>query len=300
MKSNNFTRRKMLAGSVLIAGATPLTALAIEKKPETCCKKDNEPEGFLIGSCDWSMGNMNKPGSFDVAKQIGLDGVQVNTTAMTRNRDMLKTYIEAAKRANVKIASTGIADLYSYSYTTTPGAEKWVSDSIDVTKALNAKVLLIALVGKSDISNNKVAWDETVKRLKKVAPQAEDAGVSLALESWLTAEQLLEIIDEVGSPAIKVYYDVSNSLEKGYDIYKEIRMLGKHISEFHAKDGDVLFGDGKVDFVKVRQACDDIGYRGWMIIEGSTPKGMSIVDAYKYNAKYLRTMFPKIAPIENK
>ncbi|MCP4402282.1 MAG: sugar phosphate isomerase/epimerase [bacterium] len=213
---------------------------------------------------------------------------------------MLKTYIEAAKRANVKIASTGIADLYSYPYTTTPGAEKWVSDSIDVAKALNTKVLLIALVGKSDVRNNKVAWDETVKRLKKVAPKAEDAGVSLALESWMTAEQHLKMIDEIGSPAIKVYYDVSNSLGEGYDIYKEIRMLGKHICEFHAKDGDALFGDGKVDFVKVRQACDDIGYRGWMIIEGSTPKGMSIVDAYKYNAKYLRTMFPKIAPIENK
>jgi hypothetical protein len=46
MKSNNFKRREMLAGSVLIAGATPLTALAIEKKPRPAVKKTTTRKAF--------------------------------------------------------------------------------------------------------------------------------------------------------------------------------------------------------------------------------------------------------------
>ena len=31
----------------------------------------------------------------------------------------------------------------------------------------------------------------------------------------------------VGSPAVQVYYDVANATTKGYDIYQEIRTLGR-------------------------------------------------------------------------
>src|SRR5215831_6797577 len=33
---------------------------------------------FKIGACDWSIGKMGDPAAFEVAKQIGLDGVQVS------------------------------------------------------------------------------------------------------------------------------------------------------------------------------------------------------------------------------
>ena len=48
---------------------------------------------------------------------------------------------------------------------------------------------------------------------------------------------------------MQVYYDVCNSIDRGYDIYKEIRWLGtKHICEFHAKENGALLGKGKVNF----------------------------------------------------
>ena len=58
------------------------------------------------------------------------------------------------------------------------------------------------------------------------------------MENYLSAEDNMRIIDRVGSPAVKVYYDVGNSTDKGRDILKEIRTLGKLICELHAKDGD--------------------------------------------------------------
>jgi sugar phosphate isomerase/epimerase len=102
----------------------------------------------------------------------------------------------------------------------------------------------------------------------------------------------MSILDKVGSNAIRVYYDVGNSHKMGYDIYQEIRFLGKNICEFHAKDYDDLYGKGTVNFPELRRAMDDIGYSGWMHIEGvKTPLGVE--QSIAYDSRYLRSIFPK-------
>ncbi len=94
--------------------------------------------------------------------------------------------------------------------------------------------------------------------LKEAAAKAEKQGITIGLENYLSAEDNLKILDRVGSPAVKVYYDVGNSTDKGHDIYKEIPLLGKRICEFHFKDGNFMLGQGRIDFKKVREALDDI------------------------------------------
>lgn len=102
----------------------------------------------------------------------------------------------------------------------------------------------------------------------------------------------MRILDAVGSPAVRVYYDVANSEKMGYDIYKEIRQLGRErICEIHCKENDSLLGKGRVDFVKVREAVDDIGWSGWLVLEGAMGKGMNIVESYTLNQKFLRSVF---------
>ena len=113
----------------------------------------------------------------------------------------------------------------------------------------------------------------------------------MRVESYLTAEQQLDIINRVGSEAIGVYYDVANSQSKGHDICREIRLLGKHIAEFHAKDYDGLYGKGSIDFKAVRKAIDDIGYRGWLVMEG-TKMPLGVEESCRYDAEYLRSIFP--------
>ena len=70
---------------------------------------------------------------------------------------------------------------------------------------------------------------KAVKDIKagKVEYKAEKAGVILGIESWLSAADTMRILNRVGSPAVKMYYDVCNSTDRGYDICKEIRWLGK-------------------------------------------------------------------------
>ena len=236
-----------------------------------------------------------------MAKGIGLDGVQVSFGNVANDMHMRKAevqqqYKDAVNKTGMEIASLAIGEMNSIPYKSDPRTIEWVSDSIDVLKALGVKVVLLAFFGKGDLRDDKAGTDEVVSRLKVVAPKAEKANVILAIESWLSAEQHMDIIQRVGSPAVQVYYDVCNSTDRGYDIYKEIRWLGKkNICEMHMKENGCLLGKGPVDFKKVREALDDIGYTGWMQIEGAVPKGKPMLESYVENCKFLRNLFPKNA-----
>jgi sugar phosphate isomerase/epimerase len=252
--------------------------------------------GFKIGVCDWTIGKRSDLASLEIAKRIKLDGVQVDIGRGEEDLPLFdpglqQKYIEARQRHGIEIASLALGVLNNIPYKSDPRAELWVNKSIDVCKVLGVNVVLIAFFSKGDLKDDKQGTDVVVERFRKVAPKAEDAGVTLAIESWLSAEQHIEIIERVDSPAIKVYYDVANSDKAGYDIYSEIRQLGKLISEFHAKDYDDLYGRGTIDFEEVREAIDDIGYRGWLVMEG-TKMPLGVEESCQYDAEYLREFFP--------
>jgi sugar phosphate isomerase/epimerase len=202
-----------------------------------------------------------------------------------------KKFIEARKEHQIEIASLALGVLNDIPYKSDPRAERWVDQSIDVAKALGVNVILLAFFGKGDLRNDKAGVDAVVQRLKNVAPKAEKAHVVLGIESWLSAAQHMDIIERVGSDAVRVYYDVGNSDKAGYDIYQEIRQLGKLICEFHAKDYDDLYGRGSIDFEEVRWAMDDIGYCGWLVMEG-TKMPLGVEQSCTYDAQYLRGIFP--------
>ncbi len=249
---------------------------------------------FRIGACDWSIGRMGDPAAFDMAREIGLDGVQVSLGTVAddmklRKPELQQQYLQAAARTGLRVSSLAIGELNNIPYKSDPRTVAWVSDSIDVCRALGVRVVLLAFFSNDDLRGDQAGVEEVVRRLKAVAPKAEKAGVSLGIESWLDADHHLDILKRVGSPAVRVYYDVCNSNDMGYDIYHEIRRLGrKRICEFHFKENGSLLGQGKVDFKKVRAALDDIGYRGWVQIEGAVPPGKPMLESYQANCKFLR------------
>ena len=258
-----------------------------------------ETRRFKIGACDWSIGKQSDLGAMELAKDIGLDGVQVSLGTVAndihlRRADVQQQYRDAAKESGVAVASLAIGELNSVPYKSDPRTVQWVSDCVDVMRAMETRVVLLAFFGKGDLKGDKPGTDEVVRRLRDVAPKAEKAGVILGIESWLNAEEHVDIIQRVGSPAVKVYYDVANSEKMGYDIYREIRWLGKQglICEFHMKENGALLGAGRVDFKKVREAIDDIGYSGWMQIEGAVPPGGKMQESYVKNREFLRGIFP--------
>jgi len=301
MKFSRLTRRQLILNSArAIAGLTLTTGC----QPFSCGESEPQECGFKIGICDWTLGKRCEPSSFEMAKRLGVDGVQVDFGAgkdkLPLNKpEVQEKFLELAEKYDVEIASLAIGELNNVPYKSDPRAERWVIDSIDVCKAMGVNVVLLAFFSKGDLRNDERGIDTVVERLKRIAPKAEKAGVVLGLESWLNAEQHMDIINRVGSSAVQVYYDVGNSHKNGYDIYKEIRFLGRHICEFHAKDYDGLFGEGSVDFKEVRRAMDDIGYRGWIQIEPvKMPLGLEA--SCRHNVQYLRSIFPPKVKLRSK
>ncbi|MCX5639180.1 MAG: sugar phosphate isomerase/epimerase [Planctomycetota bacterium] len=293
MKNPVVTRREMMAYSACAVAGLALTSCDSLLEPS---RTKPYKSGFKLGVCDWTIGKRTDPASLELAKRIGLDGVQVDfgdgqDKLPLCNPDLQKKFLEEAKKHNIQIASFALGTLNSVPYKSDPRAERWVSEAIDATRAMKVKVILLAFFGNGDLKNDKKGTEVVVERLKKVAPKAEKAGIYLGLESLLSAEQHLDILKRVGSPAVKVYYDVANSHGQGYDIYKEIRLLGKQICEFHAKDYDDLYGKGSIDFKEVRRAIDDIGYCGWLVMEG-TKMPLGVEESCRYDAEYLRQIFP--------
>ncbi len=253
--------------------------------------------GFKIGACDWSLGKKDSPEVAQIAQLVGLHGAQINmgnpaNNMWLRDPKIQKLYKETFKKHNVKISGLALGDLNSYPLKSDPRTEQWVADSVDVAVKLKVKNVLLAFFEKGDLKGDEEGTRVVIEKLKRVMPIAEKAGITFGIESWLNAKEHLYIIEQVASPNLKVYYDVANSNTMGYDIYQEILDLGKanQICEFHAKENGFVLGNGKVDFKKVKDCLLQIGYKGWLQIEGATPQNMTIENAYFENTKFLKNL----------
>ncbi len=273
--------------------AAGLTALAA---PASFARLADPKARFQIGACDWSIGPAGDNRAFAVARQIGLDGVQVSLNTLAdpdhlRRPERQQQVINAARQAGVAISGLAIGLLNDIPYKSDPRAEVWVQDSVDVAKALGVTNVLLAFFNKNDLRNDPTGQHAVIERLKAVAPKAERAGVVLGIESWLSALEHLALLDAVGSPAVRVYYDVCNASVMGYDIFQEMRDLNRQICEIHLKENGFLLGRGKVDLAKVRQTLDTIQYSGWLQIEGAIPAGQPMLASYIENNKTVRSLF---------
>ena len=283
---------QILGGSVAATVARPVLAGA----------KANYP----IGACDWSIGQRQNISAFDVAAKIGLEGLQVSFSTPgsefdLRDRKVREQYYRRVDETGVRIASLGMGILNKMPLATHPDAAGWVEDAIDVLAAMRKeqpnkapKVCLLAFFGKGDINGKPELMKAVIGKLKTVAKKAEDNGVVFGIESLLSADDHLAVIDGVGSRSIQVYYDSANSDRMGYDIYREVLQIGgERICEVHCKENGALLGKGKIDFPRFKDSLKEAGYKGWLIIEGSKPKEADLSEAYKANFALLDSVFRK-------
>lgn len=288
------TRRQLLKtallGSTMILGTNSNSLFGAPKKRR-----------FRYGACDWSLGKNGDLGAFEVAKKIGLDGIMVSMGGAAdnlklRQRPLQDSYLAESKRTGIKISSLAIGELNQVPYKSDPRTEEWVWDSIDTAHYLKAPVILLAFFDKNDLRNDEAGKKEVIRRLKKVAGKAEQKGIILGIESYLNADEHLEIIEKVGSKNVKVYLDCRNTADAGFDVFKEVRKLGKeNICELHMKENGFLLGKGTLDWPKIADMFYEMQYYGdgWMQLEWAIPSDTDLVTGYQQNLQFLKGLFNK-------
>lgn len=107
---------------------------------------------------------------------------------------------------------------------------------------------------------------------------AQEECIMLAFETMDTAfmgtiEKVLEYIELVNSPWLKIYPDIGNLSQFSLSPEKEIVDNKEHIVAFHLKEAiktkmrDICFGEGNVNFISILKAINSINYNGPFLIE---------------------------------
>jgi L-ribulose-5-phosphate 3-epimerase len=253
------------------------------------------PTGALkIGVTDWNLRLTGDVSAVALAAKLGFDGVQislgrtpVNGKLPLDDSGIQAQYVAAAKEHGIPLDGTCLDILHVDHLKNNSQAQIWVADSIQITRKLNTKVILLPFFGKAALSTHD-EMDHVADVLKELAPKAEKAGVILGLEDTISAQDNVRIMDRAGSPALQVYYDVGNSTEGGFDVVKEIRWLGaRRICQIHLKDNPHYLGEGKIDFPAVMQAITDIHFAGFANLETDCPS-KSIDNDMARNLRFVR------------
>jgi len=247
-----------------------------------------------IGITDWNLRLEGKPEAVEMAGRLGFEGVEVSLGVGSdalplADKTLQQTYLAELQKHGVAITSTCLNILHRNYLKSDPLGQRWVRDSIGITRDLGARVILLPFFGKGALKTREER-DFVSDFLKKVGPDAEKAGIILGLENENSAEENVYMLERIQSPSVKVYYDVGNSTRGGYDVVKEIRWLGRdRICQFHLKDNPHLLGQGKIDFPAIISAIKDIRYSGWANLETGSPNN-DISKDLPTNLAYIRNL----------
>jgi sugar phosphate isomerase/epimerase len=239
------------------------------------CELPGAGRKFRIGVTDWNLRLAGKVEAVSTAARMGFEGVEVSL-GRTPTGDKLPlddaatiaSYRAAAKQHKIRLAGTCLDVLHPKPLKSEKISAKYVADAIRITKALEARVVLLPFFGpgspETEAEQNYVA-----DVLKELAPEAEKARVTLGLEDQLSARANVRMMERAKSPAVLVYYDVGNSTHWHHDVLEELKWLGAgRICQMHFKeDGPARLGEGKMPFPEIVRAVEEIGFREFVNLE---------------------------------
>lgn len=260
---------------------------------------------YRVGVCDWMILKRQKLNAFPLAKEIGADGVEVDMGPLgeraTFDNQLVKPEVRAeflakARELGLGIPSISLSGFYAQSFATRDTAVQMVQDAIDTAKLMGVTVLFLPLGINSDLAKNPELRPAVVKRLKAAGRLAEAAGITIGLETSLDAKGDVALVEEIGSPAVKIYFNFANAWKSGRDACSELKILGKdRIVQIHAsnKDGHWLQNDPQVDLPKIKATLDEMGWSGWLVIERSrdAARVTDVKHNFTANAAYLKRVF---------
>jgi sugar phosphate isomerase/epimerase len=260
---------------------------------------------YKIGVCDWMVLKRQKLGAFQLAKDIGVDGVEVDMGSLGQretfenhltNAAAAQAFLDKAHELSLEIPSMAMSGFYAQSFAERPTVPRMLGDCLDTAKRMNAKVVFLPLGVTCDLLKFPELRPLIVERLKAAAKKAEAAGVEVGIETSLPAAEEVKLLEEIGSPAIKSYFNFANAIQNHRDLIGELRTLGaERIVQIHCTNGDKywLQNDPDLDFPKIKRTLDDLGWSGWLVIErGRDPKDVhNVKKNYGANAAYLKMVF---------
>ena len=171
---------------------------------------------------------------------------------------------------------------------------EYVRASVDAADAIGADRVvgpLYSAVGrtwKMSDEERAEAIDLLVPQLQDLAAYADERDVTLCVEPinrfetsfCNTAEQAIEIVDRVDSPACQILLDTFHMNIEEKSAADAIRNVGDRLGHVHACGNDRgAPGNDHIDWDPIVAALEDVGYDDQVVIESFTPEVESIACA---------------------
>jgi L-ribulose-5-phosphate 3-epimerase len=260
---------------------------------------------YKVGLIDLMLLKRQKLGAIPLTQQIGADGLEVDMgglgTRPTFDNQLLtdsvrKQFLDKAKELKVELFSLAMTGYYAQSFCGRAEYKRSIEDCIATMKLMNIKIAFLPLGVQCDLKKRPEVRDSVVARLKLDVKMAEAAGVVIGIETALNATEEVQLLKEINSKGIKIYFNFSNPLKEGRDLTRELQILGKdRICAIHAtnKDSVWLENDPQIDMPKVRATLDKMKWSGWLVIERSRDarKPSDVKGNYGANTAYLKKVF---------
>jgi L-ribulose-5-phosphate 3-epimerase len=304
------SRRRFIGKSLVLAGIATLPPWILYAEetgeiPAGRKPKKDKIQRYRIAVCDWMILKRQKPGAFKLAGEIGADGLEVDMGSLgdrpTFDNKLFdpverKKFIEESQQYKIAICSLAMSGFYAQSFAERETVPIMLRDTINTMVMMQVRVAFLPLGVKGDLVQYPGLRPAIVERLKMAGRMAEAADVTIGIETALDAAAEVQLLEEIDSPAVKSYFNFANALQKGRDLTREIRILGKdRICQIHCTDEDGVWleNNTRLNMPEVKKVLDEIGWSGWLVVERSRDarNPQDVRGNFGANVKYLKSIF---------
>ena len=293
------SKRCLLAGMIvawLLLGILPLGVYA----------QQADKQQYRVAACDWMMLKRQKLGEFQLAKDIGADGVEVDMGPLgqrvlfdnkLREPHFQQLFRRTADSLGIEVPSMAMSGFFAQSFLKRENYRDLVDDCLNAMDVMGARIAFLPLGGSGD--EWKEAGEvrrEMVRRLHEVGEMAVARDKTIAIRTQLDSRANLALLKEVNSEGIKIYYNLQDAVDQGRCVVKELKALGKeNIAQIHASltDSVTLDKDPRIDLRKVKKTLDKMKWRGWLVVERSrnAQDVRNVKGNFGTNVAYLKEIF---------
>lgn len=267
-------------------------------------KTDNQQ--YRVAACDWMMLKRQKLGEFQLAKDIGADGVEVDMGPLgqrvlfdnkLRETHFQQLFRRTADSLGIAVPSMAMSGFFAQSFLKRENYKDLIDDCLNAMDVMGAQVAFLPLGGSGDEWKQAgEARQEMVRRLHEVGEMALSRGKTIAIRTQQDARADLVLLKAVDSEGVKIYFNLQDAVDQGRCVCKELKRLGReNIAQIHASltDSVTLDKDPRIDLRKVKRTLDKMKWRGWLVVERSrnAQNVRNVKGNFGTNVAYLKEIF---------
>lgn len=264
---------------------------------------------YRVAACDWMMLKRQKLGEFQLARDIGADGIEMDMGPLgqrpafdnkLRDEHFRQLFRHTADSLNIAVPSLAMSGFFAQNLLKRDNYLELIDDCLQSMDVMGAGTAFLPLGGSGHEWKQQGTPErkEMVARLHAIGERAVKAGKVVAIRTGLDARQSLRLLEEVNSPGIRLYYNLQDAVDQGLNPCKELKKLGaKNIAQIHASltDSVTLDVDPRIDLRQVKRTLDGMKWGGWLVVERSrnAKDVRNVKGNYGRNVAYLKEIFQR-------